>query len=105
MFPFNKKQNRCLEWFDFKVLMILKIIFLLWSLAIFGIHMKMSKITIGFKIILPIAILILIYSFFSKNKTNKEKATALSLFVFALFLVVKVMDISQGTKYFSGLNL
>ncbi len=105
MFPFNQKQNRCQEWFDFRVLIIIKIIFLLWGLAILGIQLKMFEITVGFKVLLPIAVLVFIFSYFAKNKINREKAVALSLFIFALFLIIKVMDIAHGTKYFSGINL
>jgi membrane-bound ClpP family serine protease len=104
-FKQHQKTNRCQEWFDFKILIILKVIFLLWSLSILGIYLRMFEITRGFKIILPIAVIIFVISYFSKNKIYREKGIALFLFVFTLFLIVKAIDISHGTKYFSGLNL
>ena len=99
------KKNRCLEWFDFSVLIIVKVIFLLWGLAILGIFLKMFEITRGFKILLPFAFVTLIISYFIKNKLNRKKAIAMSLFVFVLFLITKVMDIIQGTKYFAEISL
>ena len=101
----DSKSNRCQEWFDLKVLIILKVIFLLWGLAIFGIFLKMSEITRGFKIIIPIAVFVFIISVFSKRTMNRKKGIALSIFVFTLFLILKIIDISQGTKYFSGIKL
>lgn len=101
----DHKNNRCLEWFDFSVLIILKVIFLLWGLAILGIFLKMFEITRGFKILLPLALITLIISYFVKNKLNRKKGIALSLFVFVLFLITKIMDVTQGTKYFAGISL
>lgn len=107
MFFFKSKQkhNYCQEWFDFKVLIIIKIVFLFWGLAILGIFLKMSEITRGFKIIIPIATILFIASIFSKSKNIKEKGIALFLFVMTLFLIVKFMDIFYATKYFSGVKL
>jgi len=105
LFKTNKRNITFLEWFDFKFLIIVKVIFLLWGLAILGIFLRMFEITRGFKILLPIAIIVFISSFFPKNKVSRHRGFALSIFVFALFLIVKVIDISNGTKYFSGINL
>lgn len=101
----DHKNKRCQEWFDFRVLIILKIIFLLWGLAILGIFLKMFEITKGFKILLPIAVITFISSYFTKNKISQKKGIALSLFVFVLFLITKIMDITEGTKYFAGMRL
>ena len=105
MLFFNSKHNRCQEWFDFKVLIALNVIFLLWSLSVLGIYLKMATITRGFKFVIPIALLLFIFSLFSKKKINRKKGTALFLFVFTLFLIVKIIDMSQGTKYFSVIKL
>lgn len=104
MLFFNSKHNRCQEWFDFKVLIILKVVFLLWGLSVLGIYLKMFAITRGFKIVLPIALLLFISSLFSKNKINREKGIALFLFVFTLFIIVKIIDHFNGTNYFSGVK-
>lgn len=104
-FKTNQHNVSCQEWFDFKALIIIKLIFLFWGLAILGIFLKMFEITRGFKILLPIAMIVFVSSFFPKNKVSRHRGFALSIFVFVLFLIVKVIDISNGTRYFSGLNL
>lgn len=103
LFKSNGKERHCQEWFDFKTLMALKVIFLLWGLAILGIYLKMFEITRGFKLIIPIAVVLFITSLFSKNKHIREKGIALIIFVFVLFVIIQIFDKIAGTDYFSQL--
>lgn len=103
LFRSNGKEKHCQEWFDFKTLIALKIIFLLWGLAILGIYLRMFEITRGFKLVIPVAFLLFVISLFSRNKHVKEKGIVLFLFVFILFAIVQIIDILTGTRYFSKL--
>ncbi|MBL7867413.1 MAG: hypothetical protein JNM71_05295 [Flavobacterium lindanitolerans] len=103
LFKSNRKQKHCQEWFDFKTLIALKIIFLLWGLSILGIYLRMFEITRGFKIAIPIAFGFFILSLFSRNKHRKEKGIVLFLFALVLFAIIQAIDIFAGTRYFSKL--
>jgi hypothetical protein len=103
LFKNNGKEKYCQEWFDFKTLMALKLIFLLWGLAILGIYLKMFEITRAFKLVIPIAFLFFIITLFSKNKRNREKGIALFIFVLILFAIIQIIDTLAGTEYFSKL--
>ena len=103
LFKSNGKEKNCQEWFDFKTLIALKIIFLLWALSILGIYLRMFEITRGFKIVIPIAFGLFLLSLFSRNKHIKEKGIVLFLFALVLFAIVQVIDLFAGTRYFSKL--